>query len=101
MKNNQLEKEKSVFRQLPSKHQRHRYFQMGYGWVVKVDPFDPTFTPKKSTAFGRFSQENTAMVIAPTGQLVVYMGDDANDQYVLQIRQFAQASIFFPCRQAV
>jgi len=53
-----------------------------YGWVVEVDPFDPKSTPKKHTALGRFAHENTAMVIASTGQLVVYMGDDANDQYV-------------------
>lgn len=53
-----------------------------YGWVVEVDPFDPQSTPKKHTALGRFSHENTAMVIASTGQLVVYMGDDASDQYV-------------------
>ncbi|MFT9849737.1 PhoX family protein [Aneurinibacillus sp. REN35] len=53
-----------------------------YGWVVEVDPFDPNSVPKKHTALGRFSHENTAMTIASTGQLVVYMGDDANDQYV-------------------
>ncbi|MCM3080556.1 PhoX family protein [Brevibacillus invocatus] len=53
-----------------------------YGWVVEVDPFDPKSTPKKHTALGRFSHENTAMVLASTGQLVVYMGDDAKDQYV-------------------
>ncbi|OUQ85849.1 hypothetical protein B5G50_24685 [Brevibacillus brevis] len=53
-----------------------------YGWVVEVDPFDPKSTPKKHTALGRFSHENTAMVLAPSGQLVVYMGDDAKDQYV-------------------
>jgi secreted PhoX family phosphatase len=53
-----------------------------YGWVIEVDPFDPKSTPKKHTALGRFSHENTAMVLAPTGQLVVYMGDDAKDQYV-------------------
>ncbi|GEN36303.1 PhoX family protein [Aneurinibacillus danicus] len=53
-----------------------------YGWVVEVDPFDPNSVPKKHTALGRFSHENTAMTIAPGGQLVVYMGDDANDQYV-------------------
>lgn len=53
-----------------------------YGWVVEVDPFDPKSTPKKHTALGRFSHENTAMVLASTGQLVVYMGDDARDQYV-------------------
>ncbi|WP_400161835.1 PhoX family protein [Brevibacillus sp. TJ4] len=53
-----------------------------YGWVVEVDPFDPQSTPKKHTALGRFSHENTAMVLASSGQLVVYMGDDAKDQYV-------------------
>ncbi|ERM16703.1 PhoX family protein [Brevibacillus laterosporus] len=53
-----------------------------YGWVVEVDPFDPSSTPKKHTALGRFSHENTAMTLAPGGQLVVYMGDDATDQYV-------------------
>jgi len=53
-----------------------------YGWVVEVDPFDPKSTSKKHTALGRFSHENTAMVLASTGQLVVYMGDDARDQYV-------------------
>lgn len=53
-----------------------------YGWVVEVDPFDPKSIPKKHTALGRFSHENTAMVLASTGQLVVYMGDDARDQYV-------------------
>lgn len=53
-----------------------------YGWVVEVDPFDTKSTPKKHTALGRFSHENTAMVLASTGQLVVYMGDDARDQYV-------------------
>ncbi|GAA4719886.1 DUF839 domain-containing protein [Brevibacillus fulvus] len=53
-----------------------------YGWIVEVDPFDPKSTPKKHTALGRFSHENTAMVLADSGQLVIYMGDDANDQYV-------------------
>lgn len=53
-----------------------------YGWVIEVDPFDPKSVPKKHSALGRFSHENTAMVLASTGQLVVYMGDDANDQYV-------------------
>ncbi|MCI1696350.1 PhoX family protein [Aneurinibacillus aneurinilyticus] len=53
-----------------------------YGWVVEVDPFEPSSVPKKHTALGRFSHENTAMTLAPNGQLVIYMGDDANDQYV-------------------
>jgi uncharacterized protein len=52
-----------------------------YGWVVEVDPFDPQSKPKKHTALGRFAHENAAMTLSKDGRLVVYMGDDANDQY--------------------
>ncbi|PJZ52848.1 PhoX family protein [Leptospira adleri] len=53
-----------------------------YGWVIEVDPFDPKSTPVKHTALGRFSHENAALVLSPDGKLVVYMGDDAKDQFV-------------------
>ncbi|AOP36235.1 hypothetical protein A0128_19590 [Leptospira tipperaryensis] len=53
-----------------------------YGWVIEVDPFDPKSTPVKHTALGRFSHENAALVLSPEGKLVVYMGDDARDQFV-------------------
>ncbi|MBM9502277.1 DUF839 domain-containing protein [Leptospira sp. 201903071] len=53
-----------------------------YGWVIEVDPFDPKSTPVKHTALGRFSHENAALVLSPEGKLVVYMGDDAKDQFV-------------------
>lgn len=52
-----------------------------YGWVVEVDPFDQTFL-KKHTALGRFNHENTAMGLAKSGQVVVYMGDDKRDACV-------------------
>ncbi|TCS94889.1 PhoX family protein [Hazenella coriacea] len=52
-----------------------------YGWVVEVDPFDPQSKPKKHSSLGRFAHENTAMTLSKDGRLVVYMGDDANDQY--------------------
>ncbi len=52
-----------------------------YGWVVEVDPFGE-LPPVKHSALGRFAHENAAWRLAPSGQLVVYMGDDANDQYL-------------------
>lgn len=55
--------------------------QTHYGWVVEVDPFNPQSKPKKHTALGRFSHENTAMTLSNDGRLVVYMGDDANNEH--------------------
>jgi secreted PhoX family phosphatase len=47
-----------------------------HGWVVEVDPFDPTRPPVKHTAMGRMAHENAALSIAPDGRVVYYMGDD-------------------------
>ena len=47
-----------------------------HGWVVEVDPFDPTRPPVKHTAMGRMAHENAALSIARDGRVVYYMGDD-------------------------
>ncbi len=52
-----------------------------YGWVVEIDPFGE-LPPLKHSALGRFSHENTALRIGPSGRLIIYMGDDARDQYL-------------------
>lgn len=54
-----------------------------YGWVVEIDPFSPTSTPKKRTALGRFGHEGAWLGKITVGQpLVWYMGDDARNEYI-------------------
>ena len=52
-----------------------------FGWVTEIDPFDPTSTPVKRTALGRFKHESCA-VTETEGTVVVYSGDDENLDYV-------------------
>ncbi|USG61774.1 PhoX family phosphatase [Sneathiella marina] len=53
-----------------------------FGYVVEIDPLDPTSTPKKRTALGRFKHENAELVLAKNGQVVVYLGDDERGEFL-------------------
>ena len=55
----------------------------GHGWILEVDPFDPTSTPKKRTAMGRFAHEGAWIAKVEAGKpLVWYMGCDSRNEYI-------------------
>lgn len=53
-----------------------------FGYIVEIDPSDPTSTPLKHTAMGRFKHEGANVTIAEDGRVVAYMGDDERNDYL-------------------
>ena len=53
-----------------------------FGWIVEVDPWDPTSTPRKHTSLGRFKHEGANVIVAENGKVVAYSGDDEKFDYL-------------------
>lgn len=54
-----------------------------YGWVVEVNPF--TKKAKKLTALGRMAHECATCAKSKNGKMVVYTGDDRNDEHLYKL----------------
>ena len=67
-----------------------------FGYVVEIDPQDPTAPPVKRTALGRIRHENAELTLADDGRVVVYMGDDEMNQFIYK---FVSKGIWNPDQQ--
>lgn len=53
-----------------------------FGWIVEIDPMNPSAPPIKHTALGRVKHEGFAFATGRGGRAVGYMGDDQANDYI-------------------
>ncbi|SNS49659.1 MULTISPECIES: PhoX family phosphatase [unclassified Azospirillum] len=69
-----------------------------FGWIVEIDPYDPTSTPKKRTAMGRFKHEAATIALTRgTNTVTAYSGCDTTFEYVYK---FVSAGTYTPGNRA-
>ncbi len=53
-----------------------------FGYIVEVDPLNPSSTPVKHTSLGRLKHEGANVIVASNGKVVAYTGDDEQFDYL-------------------
>lgn len=63
-----------------------------YGWVLELDPLNPTSVPTKRTGLGRFPHGDVAATLLPDSRAVVYMTDRRALGYLFRFVSSSTAS---------